>query len=165
MCHAFGKSVPFCAVRIYIVAMCMQFLAYSRTLQQRFPASVFTTTMQMQCVGMLEKVGRQGGGSRDTRGEEVERQVARNGCYRSSRFGTLRSNEGKRRGAASMTKAPGRKENERTRAQSNGAGGVGATDAVRPSSCSRPSKTSMYVDQIYVDRPRRFHWEVAYANS
>ena len=45
------------------------------------------------------------------------------------------------------------------------AGGVGATDAVLPSSCSRPSKTSMYVDQIYVDRPRRFHWEVAYANS
>ena len=45
-----------------------------------------------------------------TSGEEVERQVARNGCYRSSRFGTLRSNEGKRRGAASMTKAPGRKE-------------------------------------------------------
>ena len=56
------------------------------------------------------QVGRQGGGSRDTMGEEVERQVARNGCYRSSRFGTLRSNEGKRRGAASMTKAPGRKE-------------------------------------------------------
>ena len=100
-----------------------------------------------------------------TSGEEVERQVARNGCYRSSRFGTLKSDEGKRRGAASMTKAPGRKENEWTRVQSNGAGGVGATDAVGPFSCSRPSKTSMYVDQIYVDRPRRFHWEVAYANS
>ena len=56
-------------------------------------------------------------------GEEVERQVARNGCYRSSRFGTLRSNEGKRRGAASMTKAPGRKENEWT-------SDVGATEAV-----------------------------------
>ena len=95
----------------------------------------------------------------------MERQVARNGCYRSSRFGTLRSNEGKRRGAASMTKAPGRKENEWTRVQSNGAGGVGATDAVGPSSCSRPSKTSMYVDEIYVDTPRRFHWEVAYAKS
>ena len=51
--HAFGTSVSFCAVRICIVAMCMQFLAYSRTLQQRFPASVFTTTMQMQCVGMV----------------------------------------------------------------------------------------------------------------
>ena len=92
-----------------------------------------------------------------TSGEEVERQVARNGCYRSSRFGTCRY--------VLHLRVGNHDEGSGQEGKRMDAGGVGATDAVLPSSCSRPSKMSMYVDQIYVDRLRRFQCEVAYANS